>query len=31
LFSIHNHIYNHECPCNAYENAMIEEIHQVVS
>jgi hypothetical protein len=24
-------IYNHESPCYAYENAMIVEIHQVVS
>jgi hypothetical protein len=24
-------IYNHECSCDAYENAMIVEIHQVVS
>jgi hypothetical protein len=24
-------IYNHECSCNAYENVVIEKIHQVVS
>jgi hypothetical protein len=30
-FSIHNHIYNHECSCDVYENATIVEIHQVVS
>jgi hypothetical protein len=30
-FSIYNHIYNHECSCNAYENAVIEKVYQVVS
>jgi hypothetical protein len=29
--SLYITIYNYECSCNAYENAMIEEIHQVVS
>jgi hypothetical protein len=24
-------IYNHECSCNAYENAVIEKVYQVVS
>ena len=24
-------IYNHECSCNAYENAIIEKVYQVVS
>jgi hypothetical protein len=23
--------YNHECSCNAYENAVIEKVYQVVS
>jgi hypothetical protein len=29
--SLYITINNHKCSCNAYENAMIEEIHQVVS
>jgi hypothetical protein len=24
-------IYNHECSCNAYENAIIEKVYQVAS
>jgi hypothetical protein len=24
-------IYNHECSCNAYENAIIEKVYQIVS
>jgi hypothetical protein len=29
--SLYITIYNHECSCDAYENTMIVEVHQVVS
>jgi hypothetical protein len=31
LCSLYIIIYNHECSCNAYENAVIEKVYQVVS